>query len=267
MHHQATECRAPCNTVGIQTPDTTAAISTTSLCPPAPMPMLMPVFFQQWGTSILPTILPTVHFELPVRITTSDVQPPPASALDRSFPAGVNQGTQASESHIQLNAREIAVQVQEQVPKLPVKLSRAACGQLGVWEEESGSDWEELKGGSSPSTPSTPFSSPNHKTILKKAMELYPVNSSIRETPFAKKDLQPSISEACQTLVSELAPPIQLVTETILEDTTVDETPQTMTANETRYVRTHVCYISRAIVIDTPGIVSRNWKSRCNHFR
>ncbi|KAG0628953.1 hypothetical protein M758_1G065500 [Ceratodon purpureus] len=233
VHHQATECRAPWNTVGVQTPDTTATIS-TSLNPPAAMPMLMPVFFQQWGTSIFPAVLPTFHFELPATMaTSSNVQPPPASAINPSLPTGVNQGTEANESHIQLNSKEIVIQAHHQVSKLPIN-SRVAREQLAVLEEESDSDWEELKEGSSPSTPSTPLSSPSHKTSLKKAMELYPVNSSIRETLFARKEPQPSTSEACQTLVSELAPPFQMVTETIIEDIAADEPPQTMTANETR---------------------------------
>jgi hypothetical protein len=251
VHHQATECRAPWNTVGIQSPDTTATISTTSLNPPASMPILMPVFFQQWGTSILPTVFPTVHFELPGRMTSSsDVNPLPASAVNPGVPAGVSQGIQATESHIQLNSKEIAVQVHHQVSKLPIN-SRAARGQLDVLEEESDSDWEELKGGSSPSTPSTPLSSPDHKTSLKKAMELYPVNSSIPGTPFARKDPQPSISEACQTLMTELTPPIQTVTETITEDITADEPSQTMAANEMRCVKYHVYLVSRDTVMDT----------------
>jgi hypothetical protein len=86
---------------------------------------------------------------------------------------------------------------------------------------------------------------------LKKAMELYPVNSSIPGTPFARKDPQPSISEACQTLMTELTPPIQTVTETITEDITADEPSQTMAANEMRCVKYHVYLVSRDTVMDT----------------
>lgn len=222
--------------------------------------MLMPVVFQQWGMSLLPTILPTFHFELPAHITTtSNVAFPSASAVNRSSPVWVNQGTQATES-IELNSKgnskEIAVQVYHEVSKLPIN-RKAAHGQLGVSKEESDSDWEELKGGSSPSTPSTPLSSPDHKMSLKKAMELYPVNSSsIRETAFARKDPQPSISEACQTLESVLAPPVEIVSETVIEDIRADVPPQTMNDNETRYVK--VTSITLAELLDILGILSEN---------
>lgn len=194
VYHQATECRVPWNTVGIQTSDdhNTATIISAASSLAGSMPMLMPLFFQQLGTNMLPIVQsPIVDFgpqPAPINTTSSNLQPPQISG---SF---VDEGTQATESHIQPIPKEIVAARTVDVSKLPIINSRAALGQL---EEDSDSDWEEFKRGSnSPSTPSTPVSSPYHKRSLREAMQLFPdINSTLRESASARNDPR---SEVCQ---------------------------------------------------------------------
>ncbi|XP_073388571.1 uncharacterized protein [Physcomitrium patens] len=239
VHDEAIERQVPCSNVGAQTPEKNAAISTTSPNPSAATSMSMPVFCQHLGISILPTILPTVHVELPIHVTSStNVPPPPVSTATCSFHAGVNPGIQATRANIQLYPEEIAAQDHHKVSKSSTR-DEALPEQLGVVEEESEkeSDWEDLKG-SSPSTPSTPLSSPGHKTSLKKAMELYACNPNTQATVLARQDIQPSVPEVCQllasnglqpdqTFVGKLESPIQIATEMISKDLITKEPPQT----------------------------------------
>lgn len=238
VHHQATDCRVPWNSVGIQIPDTIPTISAASPSPPAAMPMLMPVFFQQFGTSMLPMI-PSFNFELPGRIaTSSNLQTPPVSAVSTSrFPAGVDQGTQATQSHVGSKCKEVAALVS--------RMATSSRPDLGQFEEESDSDWDETKRGSSPSTPSTPLSSPDHKKSLRRAMQLCSKGTSMQETTATRNDPQAFVSEVCQvstpdglrpneTMVEEAAPPLQMVTEIFTEETTAEK--PILTANASRYM-------------------------------
>lgn len=238
MHHQATDCRVPWNSVGIQIPDTTPNISAASSSPPATMPMLMPVYFQQFGTSMLPMMIPSFNFELPGRIAnSSNLQTPPVSAVSSRFPAGVDQGTQATQSHVGSKCKEVAAQVS--------RLASSSRPDLGQLEEESDSDWDETKRGSSPSTPSTPLSSPDHKKSLRRAMQLCSKGTSMQETIATRNDPQAFVSEVCQvskpdglrpneTMVEEAAPPLQMVTEIFTEETTAEK--PILIANATRYM-------------------------------
>lgn len=77
-------------------------------------------------------------------------------------------------------------------------------------------------------------------------MQLCPDNSSIQEAAFARNAPQPLVSEISQVsskddlqvhqvLRNELAPPIQVVTEMIVEEIAAEEPLQITSARDTRY--------------------------------
>lgn len=198
--HQATQ--SPWHCVGIQTADVTTPASSTPLGPPSALPMLVPIYFAPYA----PTLTPSVHFASPLHTVMPpmelSVRPPLVTSNNQSTQAVSTQSTLNS-PHPHLLSHENTATTVSRPPELPSRC-RSAQKHVESSQDDSESEWDDMKRLSSPPTPTTPLSSPDHKAKLKRAMAPYPVLINTRK--FTPQNT-PNVKEHCPVTNSEVSQP------------------------------------------------------------